>query len=88
MRGEAKHKGRVNLNFYLWPSDHHQAGSNLTHHFADQPRLADARRSDEEDPSGTRQAEGAQGVWVKQGQLQHLFQGGAHLIYHKKKTTA
>ena len=70
--------------FYLWPSDHHQAGSHLPHHFVDQQGLAHPWGPHQEDTSGTGHTQWVQGAWVKQRQLQHLSQGGTHLKDSKK----
>lgn len=68
---------------YLWPSDHHQAGSHIPHHSADQQGLPHTWRPHQEHTSGTRHTQRAQGAWIEQRQLQHLSQGGTHLEYSK-----
>lgn len=73
----------MELILYLGPSDHHQAGSNFSHHSADQLGLSHTWRPHQEHTSGTRHTQRAQGVWIEEGQLQHLSQGGTHLKYHE-----
>lgn len=70
--------------FYLWPSDHHQAGSHLTHHLADQQGFAYTWRPHQKHPSGTGYTERAQCAWIEKWQLQHLSKWCRHLKCCKK----
>ena len=74
----------MELILYLGPSHHHQAGSNFSHHSADQLGLPHTWRPHQEHASGTQHTQRAQGAWIEEGHLQHLSQGCTHLKYHKK----
>ena len=72
-------------NPHLWAPDHYQTGP---HH---PPPLSApagvfpyAGGPGKEHPSGAGHAQGAQGPWVEQGQLQQLSQGSTHLQHGTK----